>query len=84
MASQDEFNAVLGRIDTATNEIAADISGLRDQIAGLGLPSTVEADILAQLDAAASRLEGIGADNANPVPDPVPDPVPTPDPAPDA
>lgn len=68
MATQAEFGAVLTRIDTATNEVAADLQALRDQIAGAGMSAEDEAAILAGLDAAASRLEGIGRDPENPVP----------------
>lgn len=68
MAKQEDFDAVLGRIDTATNKIAADLIALRDQIKGAGLPEALENSILASLTEKAARLEAIGADPTEPVP----------------
>lgn len=68
MATQLEFDAALGALDAATNDIAADIAALKAQIAGGGLTAEQEADVLAKLDAAAAKLTGLAADPANPVP----------------
>lgn len=68
MATIEDFSAVLARIDTATNQIAADLKALKDQIAGAGLSAAVEADVLAQLDAKAKALEAIGKSTAPPTP----------------
>lgn len=53
------------RVNAATNEIAADLQALRDKVAA-GTPLTEEDTAL--LNAAASRLEAMGADPENPVP----------------
>lgn len=67
--TQEQFNQVLTRIDGATNNVANQLRALKDQVAGQGLSIEVEQSILGQLEAAATRLEGVGADPANPVPD---------------
>lgn len=69
MATLAQFEAALARIDAATTDIAADLQALKDQIAGAGLSSEVESEVLAKLEAAASKLEGIGGSVENPVPD---------------
>lgn len=69
MASQEEFESVLARIDTATNDIAEDIRNLKGQIEGQGLPRDVENRVLDSLNATAEKLEGIGSSVENPVPD---------------
>lgn len=56
----EQFQAVLARIDDATNKIAAELQDLKTQIAGGGLSADVETTVLASLDAAATKLEGIG------------------------
>jgi hypothetical protein len=68
MATEQQFLDILGRIDTATTNIAEDIRGLKDQIANQGLPADVEANILSTLEAKAAQLESIAADTNNPVP----------------
>lgn len=62
MATQEQFNQALNRIDEATNNIAADLRGLKDVIAGSGLPGNVEDEVLARLESAASKLEEVAAD----------------------
>lgn len=75
MATQEGFETVLDRIDTATTEIATDLRDLREQVKGAGLSAELEESILARLEAHATRLEGIAADPEDPVPgDPPPDP----------
>ena len=71
METQEKFQSVLSRIDTATNGIAGQLIALKEQIRGGGLSAEVENSILGQLDSAAGKLEGIGADSTDPVPDPV-------------
>lgn len=68
MATIEQFESALNRIDTATTNIANELQSLKDQIANQGLPSDVEANVLARLDAAATKLEGIGKTPENPVP----------------
>jgi hypothetical protein len=80
MASKEE---VLGRLDSATNEVAADLTDLRDRLQQAivdkdqAVQDAVNA-VLGDFDAPISRLEAIGQDPANPVPDPEPTPEPTP------
>lgn len=59
MADINEFKTALAEANEATNEIAADIEALKQQIENGGLSSLDEADVLAQLQAHASRLKGI-------------------------
>lgn len=60
MAKLEDFQTQLSRVDAATNKIAEDLQKLKDQIAGSGMDAETEASVLAQLDAAATKLEGIG------------------------
>lgn len=69
MATIEQFESALSRIDSATTNIANELQSLKDQIANQGLPGDVEANVLARLDAAATKLEGIGKTPENPVPD---------------
>lgn len=80
MSAADDLKAGIAKIDSATNNIAADIQRLKDKITSSMSPADV-ADVKAQLDAAVSRLEGIAADPDNPdpaasAPEPVPEPEP--------
>lgn len=63
-----EIKAILKRIDDATNNIAADIRGLKDGVK-VGMSEAEVADVQALAEASAQRLEGIAADTADPVPD---------------
>ena len=64
-AKIEDFQAAIVRIDVATDNIAAELKALKDQIAGGGLSADVEAQVLATLDAAATKLEAVGkTDNA--------------------
>jgi hypothetical protein len=72
MATLEQFEAALARIDAATTDIAADIQSLKDQIAGAGLPADVENSVLSRLDTIAGQLEAIGGSVENPVPAPEP------------
>ena len=76
MGALEDFEAVLGRIDTATNDVAADLRKLRDDLANAGLSVEQEAAVLGKLDAAATALEAVAADPADPVPTPEPQPEP--------
>ncbi len=62
MASQAQFDEALSRIDVATTNIAEDLRGLKDIIAGAGLPSDVEDQVLAKLENAATKLEAVAAE----------------------
>lgn len=54
------------RLNLATNELAADLQALRDEVAGL------DAGVAAKFEPLVARLEAMGTDPANPVPDPEP------------
>lgn len=68
MAKQEQFDAMVARLNTATNDIAADLKLLKDQIAA----GTVSDESLAKLDADIVKLEALGASTDNPIPDPPP------------
>lgn len=63
------------RLDAATNELAADLTSVRDALAAAvagqaqAVQDAVSAE-LAKLDAPIARLEALGADEADPVPAP--------------
>jgi hypothetical protein len=66
MATEQEFNDVLARIDAAEASVKsevdkqkAEIVALQEQIKGLGLSADVEASILGKLNAQASFLEAL-------------------------
>jgi hypothetical protein len=75
MAKQQDFDAVLSRIDAATTNLATVVTDLKDDIKELGLPGETEDAILSKLDAAAAKLEAIGKPE-DPAGDETPD-VPT-------
>ena len=69
MTKIDDVNVLLTKIDTETNEVAAEVAALRDQITNNGGISAADADaVVAKLGAISDRLTGIGADPENPVP----------------
>lgn len=70
MASQADFDAKLTRIDTATDQIAAELKALADQVRNGGLTAAQEQAVADALEAKATRLEGIAADPNNVVPPP--------------
>lgn len=74
MATVEQFNAVLSRIDTATTDIANDIRELRDEVKealeNAGVPSADEDGILSRLSTVADTLEAIAKDPENPTPEP--------------
>lgn len=61
MATQEQFDQVLSRIDEATNNIADDLRSLKDVIEGSGLPAAIEDQVLAKLEAAAQKLEEVAS-----------------------
>lgn len=62
MTKEEQVLATLQGINEATNDIAADITALKDQIAA----GTVTDETIAGLEAAAERLKGIAAETPNP------------------
>jgi len=81
MAASDDMKADLGKIDAATNNIAADIQRLKDKISSSMSPADV-ADVKSALARTVTRLEGLAADPSNPDPTPEPQPQPEPEPEP--
>jgi hypothetical protein len=67
--TEQQFNEVLNRIDTATTGIANKITALQDEIKGAGLPASVEESVLAKLGNLATTLEGLAKDPENPTPE---------------
>lgn len=67
MSKATEIQAVLDQVDTATNEVAADLQALRDQLAG-GVTADEATGIQARLTALADRLTVMGKDPENPAP----------------
>ena len=70
MAKQEQFDALIQRLNLATNDIAADLTLLKEQIAA----GTVSDESLAKLDTNIAALETLGASTENPVPVPPVDP----------
>lgn len=68
---QEEFNELIARLNTVTNDIAADYQKLLDEIAN----NTVSAESIANAKANIETLEALGASVSNPVPPPVEPPV---------
>lgn len=69
MATIEQFETALARIDTATTNIADELRALKEQIAGQGLSAEVEANVLARLEAKAQQLEDMSQTVENPVPE---------------
>lgn len=61
MATTDE---IVARLDAASNELARDLAALRDEVAQL------DGAIAAKFEPLVSRLEAMGADPENPLPQP--------------
>ena len=67
MASkQEQLEAAMIRLDGVTNEIALELTELRNKIADGSITDAA----IAQLDTAITRLQALGADPTNPVPEP--------------
>lgn len=62
MAAVDDLKAILGRIDTATTNIAADLTAIKAKI-GTGMSDADVAEVTAGLEAAAEKLEALDAEN---------------------
>jgi predicted RecB family endonuclease len=67
MAVSQAVTDVLAKIDTATNDVAAELKKLAGQI-GTGMTQAEVDTLVTQLQAKADTLEGLAADPANPVP----------------
>lgn len=66
MTKQEKFDANLGRLNTATNEIASDMQKLREDHKN----GTLTDESFDRFDQHIAVLEGLGADPADPIPAP--------------
>lgn len=78
VATAEDFAA---RLNAATDEVARDLQSVRDELRAAleGVETSNQAAVdaaLAKLDAPIQRLEQLGQDSSNPVPDPVDEPAP--------
>jgi hypothetical protein len=62
---QEQLEAAMVRLDAVTNDIAAELTELRNKIADGSITDAA----IAQLDTAIARLQALGADPADPVPE---------------
>lgn len=67
MSAADDIKILVTDLNAATNEVAARIQVLTDQLAAGGTPQEL-ADIKAALAAEIARLKALGQDPNNPVP----------------
>lgn len=67
MTKADDITTLVSKIDTATNEIAADLARLRGQITG-GLTEAEAETVVADLTTLEARLTTLGEDPSDPVP----------------
>jgi len=70
MATFQDFQDQLTRIGAATDNIAADLVRLADQIAKGGLTTEEETEISEALKLAAEKLEAVATVNPEPTPEP--------------
>jgi hypothetical protein len=66
MATIQQFEDAIAAINTATNEVAAEVAKLKDIIAGGGLLPAEEATVLASLTEIEAKLKAIAAPPAPP------------------
>lgn len=64
--TQERFDALMGRLDTVTTDIAADYKKLLDEIQA----GTISEESFAKHEANIAKLEELGASVENPVPEP--------------
>lgn len=62
MAKLEDFEAILNRVDEATNDIAAEMRDIKEELTNAGLPADVEDSVLARLEATAQKLEAIAGE----------------------
>jgi outer membrane murein-binding lipoprotein Lpp len=73
MPSKADFDAVMDEIDTETNNLAAVVDGLRNEVKA-GMTPAEESSVKDRMANLRDRLKTIGADPDNPVPNPTPTP----------
>jgi hypothetical protein len=66
--NKQRFDEVISAIDSETNRIASVVQEAMDQIANSGMQHDVEEEVLAKLGEVKTKLTGIAANPANPVP----------------
>jgi len=64
--NQENFDALMSRLNVATNDIAADYQKLLDEAKN----NSVSAESIAAAEANIAKLEALGASVENPVPEP--------------
>lgn len=67
MTTAKDLNDLMDKFDTATNEVASDLTRLRDEVAN-GISQADAAPFQARLTTAIDRLTVLGEDPQNPVP----------------
>ena len=70
MATLQDFNDLLTRVDVATTNIAEDLKRLAAQVEAGGLSEADEAEISEALKLAAEKLEAVAAVTPEPAPEP--------------
>lgn len=70
MATVEQFEQVLAKIDAATSQIAVVLRTIKDLLTKGGLTDDQEATVLAHLGTTADALDAIAKDPTNPVPNP--------------
>jgi hypothetical protein len=78
---EQRYNAVIEKLDAATNRIGAELRDLANQVRSGGLTAEQEDAFATQLEAKAAALDLLGRDPADPVPTPAPE-APAPEAAP--
>jgi len=71
MATKGDFDSIVGKLNTATNAVAARIQKYIDKVSAGGITAADEDKAIADLQAAADTLTAMGADPADPIPAPV-------------
>lgn len=69
MVTKGDFDALLAAVNDATNKIAARIQALIDKQNAGGLTAEEEEAVKAGLEAEVAKLQALGADSTNPVPE---------------
>lgn len=63
MATEEQFLALIQRIDTATDGVAAELRALKDEIKNSGMSKEKEDSVLNKLESTATKLEAVGKED---------------------
>lgn len=63
MATNEQFEALLNRIDTGTDRVAEELRDIKEELKNKGLSKADEDRIAARLDNAATKLEAVGKED---------------------